>query len=737
MAIIGSVEVAVRPDFKGFHRKVKNYLNTLRDLDIKLDADFDGFREKVRAATQDVRTQVQVDANTATARAQIAAISRDQRVTLHVDVDKSQLGQVQRMISGLFDGGGSGGGAARAFGGGAGIFAQISAVAGAIGPITILSAVLVGLGPAIAMVSGALAGLPGLIAGVAIPFGLLIANAEELKKAFAPLADDWKKLQESFMGGFTGSLGWSESFDAKIIQPIRNIMTELQPYVGMIGEGFATMLSGVIKGFSDTGGMEKFKELLGNIYEGMMQMTPGITDMVNGFLNLASAVTGKGMVDAFNNLGKSFAEWTSKPENIKLVQDALTGLLDVIKQLGKESLDLIVQGIKQMSDPNFIQNMKDLVKGLGELVTKIAEFGNWLTRIEGIVENFLAFNSLAAILTGNLGAAFEGIKVLFNSFVTTVLPGIVSNMANLAYRIGGAFGILPMIIGNVIGQIPGIVARAFAAVPGVIAGVFGTISGIILNQGGAIKNAVSGAFSGLVGIVAGAFNGIVGVIVGAFAQMLGAVITGVANIVTEVGQLPGKAVAALGDVGKLLFDSGVALIRGFGEGIRAGVDLALDAARSVLGAVRALFPFSPAKEGPFSGQGYTTYSGKALVDGLAEGITAGKSSAVASITDVMTEMGNVIDDSIKEQQQKMQEASTELGKSLMSIPLDTLSTVSQSTMTDLGMSGNGAVQAAMDYGLGMAQGFANNFVFNVGNMDDAIAGQQVIQNRQALRTTTR
>ena len=41
---------------------------------------------------------------------------------------------------------------------------------------------------------------------------------------------------------------------------------------------------------------------------------------------------------------------------------------------------------------------------------------------------------------------------------------------------------------------------------------------------------------------------------------------------------------------------------------------------SVIGAAKKYFPHSPAKVGPFSGRGYTSYSGVALIEGFMEGI---------------------------------------------------------------------------------------------------------------------
>jgi len=53
--------------------------------------------------------------------------------------------------------------------------------------------------------------------------------------------------------------------------------------------------------------------------------------------------------------------------------------------------------------------------------------------------------------------------------------------------------------------------------------------------------------------------------------------------------------------------------------------------RGVLSAARNLLPFSPAKEGPFSGKGWTLYSGRSISQALADGIgdNAGKVSDAA------------------------------------------------------------------------------------------------------------
>src|SRR5699024_10503556 len=89
------------------------------------------------------------------------------------------------------------------------------------------------------------------------------------------------------------------------------------------------------------------------------------------------------------------------------------------------------------------------------------------------------------------------------------------------------------------------------------------------------------------------------------------------SLLNYVRGLPARIVQTLGNLGSRLRGSGRSLIQGFINGIKSMFGNVSNAARNIVNKVRDFFPFSPAKEGPFSGRGYTTYSGKALVGDFA------------------------------------------------------------------------------------------------------------------------
>jgi hypothetical protein len=133
-------------------------------------------------------------------------------------------------------------------------------------------------------------------------------------------------------------------------------------------------------------------------------------------------------------------------------------------------------------------------------------------------------------------------------------------------------------------------------------------------------------FAGLPGKAIAALGNIAvrlgNVMVSATNRMIRATITGLAAIVSWMRDLPGRAKDALGDIGSYLYRSGQALLRGFASGISSMASHVKNAAAGVLSGARDMFPFSPAKEGPFSGRGWTEYSGQAIGDGLAAGMLA-------------------------------------------------------------------------------------------------------------------
>lgn len=145
-----------------------------------------------------------------------------------------------------------------------------------------------------------------------------------------------------------------------------------------------------------------------------------------------------------------------------------------------------------------------------------------------------------------------------------------------------------------------------------------TVNGIV-NWFGKLPNAIGNILSWF-GKVPGMFGNWLGSAVSTIAQWLSSAVGYFAN-------LPGQIMNAIGGLGNMLYNAGRNVIQGFINGIVSMASSLWNTVSGILQGIGNLLPHSPAKEGPFSGKGWTLYSGQAMVQGLADGITANSGAA--------------------------------------------------------------------------------------------------------------
>jgi len=246
----------------------------------------------------------------------------------------------------------------------------------------------------------------------------------------------------------------------------------------------------------------------------------------------------------------------------------------------------------------------------------------------GIIDVFTGIiNFIVGIFTGNWQLAWDGIVQIFSG-VVTMLKGLLDGALTFIKTIWSAAGdILTSVwraIWTTVGDVLEIAAKF---VVGVVMGFVDAIKGF---WKGLWDKAVE-IFNGIVTTITNAFTkaqtwivttwtSIVQSIKNALADANRAVGEGIGKVIQWIKDLPGKAVDALGNLGSKLYESGKALISGFVRGIKDMASKVVQEVKDMLSKARNLLPFSPAKEGPFSGKGYTLYSGRALMTDFAKGI---------------------------------------------------------------------------------------------------------------------
>lgn len=116
------------------------------------------------------------------------------------------------------------------------------------------------------------------------------------------------------------------------------------------------------------------------------------------------------------------------------------------------------------------------------------------------------------------------------------------------------------------------------------------------------------------------------------------------NVVEFVSGIPGAIMRALGDMGSFLLRSGEALVNGFLRGIQNSWNKLTSWVSDGMSKLRGLWPFSPAKWGPFSGRGYVTYSGEAIVRDFADSIAGQQRYLESRAVGIAETARNVIPD---------------------------------------------------------------------------------------------
>ena len=126
-------------------------------------------------------------------------------------------------------------------------------------------------------------------------------------------------------------------------------------------------------------------------------------------------------------------------------------------------------------------------------------------------------------------------------------------------------------------------------------------------------------------------------------QMAAATAKGVDESVAEVKRLPSETNAALANLD--YSSSGYAVGHSFAQGILGRIGEVANAASQLAAAAADYMPHSPAKKGPFSGQGWTLYSGEATAEAFADGFTRKMAQVQAQIASGMRGVAATIDGS--------------------------------------------------------------------------------------------
>jgi phage-related protein len=246
----------------------------------------------------------------------------------------------------------------------------------------------------------------------------------------------------------------------------------------------------------------------------------------------------------------------------------------------------------------------DLIGGLFTAVLQVID--GVMLAIKGVIETILG------VITGDWERAWNGVKDIFGG-VWEVIKGVLS----------GALEIIKFQISNALAVVGDTWDGAWAKLEKVVHAVWDAITGWLGRKVDEARDIIN-RLSQVPGLVSDWFG-----------QVHQAIVNRLNDAVNFVRGIPGMIVGALGNLGGLLYGAGQSMMQGLIDGLYSMWQATYNAASEILNHIRNLFPFSPAKEGPFSGKGWTLHSGRAMISALADGVLAEQGALTSAMDQVL------------------------------------------------------------------------------------------------------
>lgn len=439
-----------------------------------------------------------------------------------------------------------------------------------------------------------------------------------------------------------------------------------------------------IAALKDTGAVQQLAGALGSLFDAigdvadafrgagdMAESAAGRFDSAKGSAELLGAVikVAADLVQKMADQLKRVAEWVKKftdtlsdsgaldtwMDALERIFSALGDALGSLKRLGKaldggkksaegagDGLDTAAAAAKGFAAyigavANVVETVAGVLDGIASAAGKLADGIDWLNEkfpILGQVIGFLLdpMGSLAD-MAGNLFGLFSGDAGAnaVNGFSSTFVEPVKAKLD----EIGQWFQSLPQKAMDAGSQFLTNIGQWFQQLPSqiwtwltqTIQNVQAWGSQMMAQAGDAGSQFLTGLGQWLQSLPGRIWQWLTGAIssVQAWGGQMGAGARNAGNqflqgITGTLQSLPGRIQSLFSNAGSWLLSSGRSIMDGLAQGIRNGISAAVDAASNAMEAISKLFPHSPAKEGPFSGHGWTLYSGQSIIDGLAEGM---------------------------------------------------------------------------------------------------------------------
>lgn len=424
----------------------------------------------------------------------------------------------------------------------------------------------------------------------------------------------------------------------------REAATTIEGSVNMMKAAWQNWLTGL--GDSDADMSQLTENLVSSVEIAADNVVPRIAEIlgtligtVPGIVAEVGPVAAQALQDTFMTAAQTFHDMLPQEAQSALdgavetfqgsgLADAVGNALSGIAEFGAKAADGISQLAESFDETSAMEaaaTVIDTVAGfIGHLADQAGEYlmpvleaaGEALSAFfQAVADAQVWLEPLAAFLGDVLVAALEVVVAAFTFAVDTVtlLVNAVTEFVNFLMGVPASVQSFVDQVGAFFGQLPGLIGGFLA---GVIASIGAWVAGIVaqaVQAGSQFLSSVGSFFGQLPGQVGGFLSSVIGAVGGWVSSMGGKA----AEAASTFGSNPINGL--MGFVGQAQ-SAGRAIIQGAIDGITGMIGAAGSAIEGVLSTMASYLPHSPAKRGPFSGKGWTPYSGRAIVHGLTEGI---------------------------------------------------------------------------------------------------------------------
>lgn len=454
--------------------------------------------------------------------------------------------------------------------------------------------------------------------GGAIQQAFAATNADELKKALegvTPAAQDFVKtllgLREPFK--LLRDVAQEAFFD-RIGASIQRVADVLGPILLKDLAGLAGALGDVARGILNVLANPVFSSFLSELIPATIDWLHGFNSAFQDFL-IGVADLGRAVMPFFTWLG---AELNQALANFGTWLGNLSVDPEFTAWLERMKVALTEGGEALMSILGFLKEFVNAIdkaggsEGLNDLRTWFDEMKKFLATDEGI-------KAMEGLLHVIQALAFVFV-LLVNSIIAFLF--IVEVTAEFIKN-----GLLPAIADFFTNKIPEffdfVGGKILAFKDWLIAGFKEGFDATLANMGAFLDSIGTALANAAIAILQ--FLGQVGASIIEFLfTVAGAVVTWfhdrIMDVIDFAKSIGGNISDAVGNLGNLLYDAGRNLIQGLINGIKSMFRPLANVIDEGVQIVRDRWPFSPAKEGPLSGDGDPMIAGKNIIQRLAEGM---------------------------------------------------------------------------------------------------------------------